>query len=549
MCAPSLSILIGQPQLMDTHRTDRQNSGGEPASLRSGRRWWVWLRLILLGLVLSAVTGVVMALPLLPTGRVVLEEGDIAPESIRAPRAASYDSVILRAEAEEQAVSQVEPIYTRPDPELARQQLDRTRQVLDYLGSVRADPLASSAQQRGWILAVSELDDMSSETLDMLLALSDASWDRVQLETLAVIDQAMRWEIRDGQLADALEEVPTLVSLDLSDDETAITIALARHFLVPNAFLNSAATAEARARAREKAASVPAPRTYEAGQIIVREGERVSALHIEALDEFGLRQPQVKWTDLTNAGLLAILMTLLLCFYLARFQPDALWEGQRLLLLVILVALSVLAAGLMVPGGVVLRYLAPSAALAMLASAALGPHAGVATAFFLGGVVGVIAEHSWEMTVYTCFGGLVATLTLRRVERIGSLFRAGAFVSLVHAVLISIFQLSQGGTRPADLLVALASGAGNGGIAASLALGGLFLIGPLFDITTTMRLIELSRPDHPLLQRLLREAPATYHHSLLVANLAEQAAEGIRGDALLTRVGAYYHDVGKIAHP
>jgi hypothetical protein len=64
-----------------------------------------------------------------------------------------------------------------------------------------------------------------------------------------------------------------------------------------------------------------------------------------------------------------------------------------------------------------------------------------------------------------------------------------------------------------------------------------------------VRLIELSRPDYPLLQRLLREAPATYHHSLMVANLAEQAAERIGADALLTRVGAYYHDVGKIARP
>jgi hypothetical protein len=80
-------------------------------------------------------------------------------------------------------------------------------------------------------------------------------------------------------------------------------------------------------------------------------------------------------------------------------------------------------------------------------------------------------------------------------------------------------------------------------------LGGLFLIGPLFDITTTMRLVELGRPDHPLLKRLLREAPATYHHSLMVSNLAEQAAERIGADAMLTRVGAYYHDVGKIARP
>ena len=203
----------------------------------------------------------------------------------------------------------------------------------------------------------------------------------------------------------------------------------------------------------------------------------------------------------------------------------------------------------MVRGGLALRYLAPAPALAMLASAALGPQAGVATAVFLGAVAGGIADNSLEMATYTAVGGLMAALTLGRVERIGALFRAGAYASLSHVAIIGIFRLPEGLTQPADLLVTGLSGVVNGGLSASLALGLLFLVGPLFDIATTMRLIELSRPDHPLLQRLLREAPATYHHSLMVANLAEQAAERIGADALLTRVGAYYHDVGKISRP
>ena len=510
-------------------------------------RWWAWLRLILLGTMLAGVAGVVMVLPLLPTDRVVLEEGDVAPQDVRLPRSVTYESAILSARAQEQAVSQVEPVYTRPDPALARQQLDRARQVLDYLGSVRADTLASSAQKRAWILAVFELADLPLETLDDLLALPDESWDRVQLETLAVIDQAMRREIREGYLNEAIEGVPALVSLDLSTEETAVTIAMVQQFLISNSFLDPSATAQAQTRAREEVE--PVLRPLKAGEIIVREGQRVDALDVEALDQLGLRQPQLKWTDLASAGSFSALMTLLLCLYLARFQSEVLWNGQQLFLLTLLTSLSVLGAGLMVPGGLVLRYLAPAPALAMLAAAALGPHAGVAAATFLGGVVGVIADNSLEMATYTIFGGLVAALTVGRVERIGALFRAGASVALVHVVVIIVFRLPHGVAAPADLLVTGLGGALNGGLAASLALGGLFLIGPLFDITTTMRLIELSRPDHPLLQRLLREAPATYHHSLMVANLAEQAAERIGADALLTRVGAYYHDVGKISRP
>jgi len=498
-------------------------------------------------MVLATVTGVVMVLPLLPTGRLVLEEGDVAPEDIRAPRSVTYESAILRAEEQERAASRVEPVYTVPDPALARQRLDRARQVLDYLGSVRADTLASPAQQRGWILAVPELAYLPSETLDSLLALPDESWNRVQLETLAVIDQAMRREIREGYLEDAREGVPALVSLDLSGEETAITIALAQRFLVPNSFLDPEATAEAQARAREEVP--PVLRTFEADEIIVREGQRVTALHIEALDQLGLRQAQVKWTDFIGPGLLAVVGTSLLFLYLARFQPDVLWDGQRLFLLVLLTSFFALGARLMVPDSVVLRYLSPAPALAMLAAAALGPHAGVATAVFLGGATGLIADNSLEMATYTALGGLVAALTLGRVERIGALFRAGAFVALAHVSVVVIFRLPQGVAQPGNVLASALAGIANGGISASLALGGLFLIGPLFDITTSMRLIELSRPDHPLLQRLLREAPATYHHSLMVANLAEQAAERIGADAMLTRVGAYYHDVGKIARP
>jgi hypothetical protein len=338
-----------------------------------------------------------------------------------------------------------------------------------------------------------------------------------------------------------------MVSLDLSSEESATTIALVQRLLVSNSVLDVVATAEAQDRARSAVGSVV--RTFEADEIIVREGERVTSLHIEALEQFGLRQTQVRWGDVAGAGLLATLGTSLLFLYLGRFRPDVVWEGKQLFLLVSLTICFVLGVGLMVPSGMVLRYLTPVPALAMLASAALGSHAGAAAAVFVGGVSGIVGDNSLEMAVYAASGGLVAALVVGRVERIGALFRAGGFVSLVHVVILVTFRLPSDAAHLGNLLIVALAGAVNGSISASLAVGGLFLVGPLFDVPTTIRLIELSRPDYPLLRRLLREAPATYHHSLMVANLAEQAAERIGADPLLTRVGAYYHDVGKIARP
>jgi hypothetical protein len=466
---------------------------------------------------------------------------------VRTPYALAYDSAIRQEEERENAASEVRPIYTSPEGDLAREQLERARAVLDYLGSVRADPLASTAQKRAWVLAVPELAALTPEAIDSLVALSDESWDRVQLETLAVIGQIMRQEIREGEVEQARRRVPRMIGLDLSDEEAAVASALTQSFVVANSFLDPAATADARAQAREEVG--PVTRRLEAGQVIVREGNPVAGLDIEALDQFGLRQPRTKWTEFIGGGGLAVLQVALLYLYLARFEPDAVWSGQKPFLLVLLTIIFVLGSGLMVPAGGVLRYLAPAPALAMMLTATLGRHAGAASAVFLGAVTGVIADNSLEMTIYAGIGSLVAALALGRVERIGEIFRAGAFVALGHVSVLAIFHLVKDAAPPSELIVSALASVVNGGLSSSLALGGLFVIGPLFDIVTTMRLIELSRPEHPLLQRMLREAPATYHHSLMVANLAEQGAEGIDANALLARVGAYYHDIGKIARP
>jgi putative nucleotidyltransferase with HDIG domain len=92
-------------------------------------------------------------------------------------------------------------------------------------------------------------------------------------------------------------------------------------------------------------------------------------------------------------------------------------------------------------------------------------------------------------------------------------------------------------------------GLANGILSAALTLAGFFVMGGVFGVTTTLHLQDLSRLDHPLLQELLRRAPGTYHHSIMVANLAEQAAERTKANSALVRVGAFYHDIGKMKRP
>jgi cyclic-di-AMP phosphodiesterase PgpH len=130
-----------------------------------------------------------------------------------------------------------------------------------------------------------------------------------------------------------------------------------------------------------------------------------------------------------------------------------------------------------------------------------------------------------------------------------SFFVAGLLVALAQVAVVLAFQLGQ---RAEDLQMLLLIGAGclvNGLLSATLAVGTVSLLGRVFGITTTMQLLELANPTQPLLRRLLMEAPGTYHHSIMVGNLGERAAEEVGADPLLVRVGAYYHDVGKLRRP
>jgi hypothetical protein len=158
-------------------------------------------------------------------------------------------------------------------------------------------------------------------------------------------------------------------------------------------------------------------------------------------------------------------------------------------------------------------------------------------------IVGLIAPNSLELSLYTAVGGIMAVLTLRDIHRFNTFFRAGLIAALGHILVILIFRLPQD-IEIVELLQLVLYGLANGIFSAALTLIGFYITGTIFRVTTTFQLQDLSRLDHPLLRELLRRAPGTYHHSIMVANLAEQAAENIKANSSLVRVGAFSHDLG-----
>ncbi len=509
------------------------------------RRRWV-LRQVFCAVVLILVTALVLLFPM--RSAYAVRENEVATRDIRSPRDLTYASAILTQQAREEAMRQVEPIYTRTEVQAIREHIEYVRRVFRYLDALRADPYATLEELVQWVRAVPELSTLSTQDIQLLLELPDEAWKTVELESLRLLDDMLRQlEIRPEDLAATRDRIPTMVPLDLTLDEATGVTLLVEHFLRANSFLDEEATVAARQAAAERTAPVFHPILR--GEIIVREGTVVTALDIEKLTALGLLQSEAQKRDWVNAFLLAAGGVFLLGAYLRRFAPYVLesWRDEALLLL-LLVGFMLLAR-FFVPVGSLLLYLFPAAALSMVLATTLGFPAAIAGTIFLAGVSAWIGGRSLELVTLYSLSGLVATLLLPRYEDAGSIFRSGlasGFFSVL--AMLSFTPLAVTGDSISLLLrVAMCFSAGL--LSAALTVGSLFVLAPIFDLTTTFRLMELSRPDQPLLKRLLREAPGTYHHVMMVASMAEQAAERIGANVLLTRVGAYYHDIGKLNRP
>lgn len=507
---------------------------------RTHRGAWLFGVLFVLGAI------AILIVPLFVTGSVALNSGDVAPEDIRAPRSVRYVSEILTNQARDEAERSVPVQYDPLDLRVARQQVTRARDVIDYLRAVRADPLATRDDKRVMLSAIENFS-LAPETIDQLLDLPDAEWENFRNEIVAVIDLAMRNEIRDVNLEEVKARLPALVAIDLNEKQTRLVSQVAQNFIVPNRARNDAATEQARQTAREQVE--PRNRGIETGQTIVRQGDLVTALQLEALEQLNLRQAQVGGNDVAGFALATLLAALLLGLYLWRIEPALLNHPRTLLLLTLLLLAFLLLAKIMVPGRAVLPFVFPAAALSMLITIAISPGLAMMTTMVLAGLVGLMANSSLEVATYVAASGLIAILTLNRGERLNALFWSGVYVIAANVLVLMTFRLPAGGVDPIGSVQLFGAAVLNGALSASLTLISLFLIGDAFDVTTAVQLLELARPTHPLLNDLLHKAPGTYHHTLMVANLAEQAAERIGANSMLTRVGAYYHDVGKTMRP
>ncbi|HEX2186933.1 MAG TPA: hypothetical protein VHN78_15665, partial [Chloroflexota bacterium] len=461
-------------------------------------------------------------------GRSLLVAGASAPETLKAPRRATFISQSRTRAARDQAAAQVTPVFDY-DSNLSRQLRGRAADLLRSISAIRIDVSIPLEQRRQQIVLLEP--GLSGPSVQAALQLSEEEWLAVNSETLRVLDEYVRERIRAEELVQKRAAALSLLSPSLTPAQQIITQDLVSLFMRPNVLVNPVETERMRREARDRVQPVQV--TVERGETVVRQGDVITAEDAEKLEALGLGNRAIAWQTASGVALYAGLLVVPLCFYVHVFNPELLGRPRSLLFLSLLIASVMVAMQLIIPGRPWAAYAFPVAVTTMLISNLVCTRLAVVIAGFLGLVSAPIFGYSFEMVCLVTVEGVIGALAARRIERLNAFFLAGFLVTLANLAVVLSFRLIN---QDYDVLGIVSHGVGalaNGLLCAILTMGTFSAVGPIFGLTTMLQLLELAHPSQPVLRRLLTEAPGTYHHSILVGNLAERAAEQIGVDSLL----------------
>lgn len=491
-----------------------------------------------------------------------LEEGNISHQTITATkdvvdeiatetrRTAAEKSVELTYHPLEGVSEQVMAELTAVFEEL--------RKVQQYGLTLRADEQQTS---RNRTFTESELDyaqslvtliSLSSYQYTTLLRAETTDFDSMVSIVTTAVENQLNNSIREGQVTQAIDTIRQIVAyrVDISLMQNIVPMVL-KQCVKANMGIDQTAAEEARQRARDAVEPV----IYLQGQNIVREGEVVSANQIAMLSSLGLLEnAQYDYTIYGGVFLLVATAVLLLIVLLGLMDKQLLQTVRSamvtMLVMVVSVGLCICVYKLMNP------YLMPLPLGAMLLTGLLGWRAGLPAAVSMAVLVGGLASAGASTTsaeivqimLCTLTSGIVSVRYLKDKSQRVWMVLGGALTAVINCAVLAAVALMTS-IDLSRLLETAAWSVGGALLSGVVALGLQPVFETAFNLATPSKLLELGNPNQPLLRRLQLEAAGTYHHSIIVANLAEAAAERIHANPLLARTGAYFHDVGKLKRP
>lgn len=490
------------------------------------------------GLIFWLVFTSILASSLLPE-RLKVEAGKPSPQNIVAQK-----EIINRVETDRlrrekaMAVSEV----LNKDPRALQEAERDIDAIFDRMSAIKKDISLAYGQK---LEKRKELDpELPAEAWAAFLQADDDTEQKLRKSTKEVLGRVMNPGLKEENLEVARNQVDKEAqSLKLNLAFRALVSGLAGHFVRANLVVDEVATAQARRQAMESVQPVKIPK----GLKIVGKDEMITEEHLVILQDLGVLGTEASYRTWVGAGAVSLTMMLLVVLYLYQFRREIFGHESRLVLTGLVSALTLLLSNAIQPWS---GYGMPVAAGTMLLAILVDSELALVVGVVLSIMAGIITGNELRFLFVALVGGTMGVYSVGKVSQRTDLMRAGLMVGLADVAAILGISLIMGASISEE-----ASwreplwGITNGVFSAILAIGTLPFFESIFGLITSVKLLELSNPNQPLLRKLLVEAPGTYHHSIIVGNLAEAAAEAVGGDPLLARVGAYYHDVGKIKRP
>lgn len=507
--------------------------------------------LMLVALILGLALWVILVVH--PPTIIDIRVGSPSPIDIRAQRSITFTSEVLTSQERALAASSPDAeVYTR-EASIPTKQRAQLMNVLDSIEQIRDAPGADQATRYRNLVGLSQGVLVISSTIALqIVNLGVSEWANVRQQSLSLYDRALAEHgygltVYDVQKLRELA-LPYWSASVATDSQRDLILFFSSSFLKVNRTLDETATAQRRQDARDRVKPISV--TVVKGESIVRAGTIITPDIQEKLVALGELSPEVHWVDAGGKGVLAAIVTSVFGVYLYQMQRDIWMHDRSLLAIASLFALVFLAARFVLPFGSDQAFAFPLAMIALLLAPLFSQGLALVVAALLSLLIAFIGDNQLPLALALFFGSAAAVFTIGRGDRSWLFLVSGLVVALVTILTQMTFWLTSfDGPVPDRWLPILALGTLNGALSAMLALALYNVVGQIADIATPFQLMELANPSHPLLRKLIREAPGTYYHSIAVGNLAESAAEAIGANALLLRVAAYYHDIGKTIRP
>ncbi|MED1205094.1 HD family phosphohydrolase [Heyndrickxia acidicola] len=395
---------------------------------------------------------------------------------------------------------------------------------------------------------------------DIFEGLLEADNNELEQARNIVINQIeffMNDKIRENKVLQVKEMISDKIDhYNLNGSLRRSAVELGKYAIVPNDLYDADLTAERKKEAMDNVEPIKILQ----GQVIVQEGQLIDRETYRQLELLGLLTSHQSIKPFVGLAVFVLLIIGGLYIYFAKMRMPEEKKQNELLMLsfifiisLILMKIVSLTDDLNLPEA---AYIFPAALAPMLLRFLVNERFAFIVTIFLAACGSIVFHDEMagtinvEMALYILFSGTAGILFLTNQKLRSNILQSGIFISCANVLVIFfLILIGNGQYNKMEYVYYIIFAFGSGILSSILTMGLLPFFEALFGILSTMRLIELSNPNHPLLKRILTEAPGTYHHSLMVGNLAEAACEAIGANGLLARVGCYYHDIGKTKRP